>query len=159
MRRGVRRVEDVLVGRCHVAGGQRLAVVKRRAVGGKVEAVMIAGQALPGRERRHRARVFVEVDQPLVEQPVDARRGGVGGEARIEIDRLARQSETDDVIGRLGTGGECEQQRQTGSQQEFIHEHPFFTAETHDCMETNHSNLAGGRAMQGAIAESRKENP
>jgi hypothetical protein len=91
--RGMRRVEDVPVCRRHIAGGQRPAVVKRRAPGSEMKAVVIPGQTFPFGQRRHRAGTLIEVDQPLVEQAVDARRGGVGGVARVEADRLAGEPE------------------------------------------------------------------
>ena len=95
-----------------------------------MESVMIPGETFPGRKRRDRARMFVKVDQPLVEQPVDARGGGVGSKAGIEVDRRARKPEADNVIGRPGARRKHQDQRQTDSQQSVIYEYPFFTAET-----------------------------
>ena len=68
------------------------------------KAVKLRPEALPTRQRGDRPDRLVEVDQALIQQTVDPRRGSIGGITRIKIGGCAGQTEADDIISRLRAG-------------------------------------------------------
>jgi len=69
---------------------------------------MIGSEPLPLGKRGHRLESLVEVHQLLVDQPIDPRRGGIGGESRVERDRARGKAEVQRLRGRLRAAREDE---------------------------------------------------